>query len=83
MNPNLQTPEQIRIAGLHALHQALGLVGMIRFLQQYETGSGDYSTDRHAWLDQWTLEDIRRDFEAHQRVHLGEEPGVEPDTSAP
>jgi hypothetical protein len=62
----LETPEQIRIAGLRALHQALGLVGMIRFLQHYETGSGDYSKDRHAWLDQWTLDDIRRDLEAQR-----------------
>jgi hypothetical protein len=67
MNPNLQTPEQIRIAGLQALHHALGLVGMIRFLQQYETGSGDYSKDRHAWLDQWTLDDIRLELEAQRR----------------
>ena len=66
MKSELQTPEQIRVAGLHALHSALGLVGMIRFLQQYETGYGDYSKDRHAWLDRWTLDDIRRDLEAKQ-----------------
>lgn len=64
MNPNLQTPEQVRIAGFQALHHALGLVGMIRFLQQYETGSGDYSKDRHAWLEWWALDDIRRELEA-------------------
>ena len=32
----------------------LGAVGMIRFLQQFRTGDGDYSKDRHAWLDQET-----------------------------
>ncbi|MGH2585055.1 MAG: hypothetical protein ACRDJE_09080 [Dehalococcoidia bacterium] len=67
MNPNVETPEQIRIAGLHALHEALGLVGMVRFLQQYETGHGDYSRDRHAWLDQWTLDDIRQELDAQRR----------------
>jgi hypothetical protein len=67
VNPNPQTPEQIRIAGLHALHEALGLVGMIRFLQQYETGHGDYSRDRHAWLDRWTLDDIRQELNVQRR----------------
>lgn len=46
------TPEQIRIQGLAALADALGPVGMIRFLQQIEAGYGDYGTDRHAWLEE-------------------------------
>jgi hypothetical protein len=24
---------------------------MVRFLQQFESGHGDYSTERHSWLD--------------------------------
>ena len=44
------TLEQIRLAGLAALARELGPVGMVRFLQQFETGSGDYSVDRHRWL---------------------------------
>jgi hypothetical protein len=81
VNANPQTPEQIRIAGLQALHQALGLVGMIRFLQQYETGSGDYSKDRHAWLDRWTLDDIRHELEMQRRRSDGL--GTAMDTIAP
>jgi hypothetical protein len=38
--------DQIRLAGLKALNQELGPVGMIRFLQQFETGSGDYTKER-------------------------------------
>jgi len=41
---------EVRQVGLDALHHALGPVGMVRFLQQFEAGSGDYSTDRHGWL---------------------------------
>lgn len=48
------TLEQIRTTGMHVLMQHLGAVGMIRFLQQFQTGDGDYSKDRHAWLDQET-----------------------------
>ncbi len=50
MNIELLNPIQIRKAGLEALYQTLGPIGMIRFLQQYETGQGDYTHDRNLWL---------------------------------
>jgi hypothetical protein len=31
---------------------------MVRFLQQFETGSGDYARERHAWVDRTSLADI-------------------------
>ncbi len=37
------TLEQIRRRGLAALRRELGKAGTIRFLQQFETGSGDYA----------------------------------------
>jgi hypothetical protein len=49
---------QIRQLGIEALAQALGPVGMVRFLQQFETGSGDYTQDRDELLGEATLEDI-------------------------
>ena len=52
------TPEQVRQAGMQALARALGPAGLIRFLQQFERGSGDYSRDRHALLDDQGLDDI-------------------------
>jgi hypothetical protein len=58
MNVQMMTPQQIRIAGLTVLARELGLVGMIRFMQQFEMGQGDYSKDRHQWLDQYTVDDI-------------------------
>jgi hypothetical protein len=50
--------EEIRNAGLAALRRELGVVGMVRFLQQFEMGHGDYTTERHAWLDKWDLDAI-------------------------
>lgn len=38
------TPAQIRSKGIRALVEALGPVGMARFLQQFDTGSGDYTS---------------------------------------
>jgi hypothetical protein len=58
MNAQTMSLEQIRIAGMEALARELGIVGMIRFLQQFETGHGDYSKDRHKWLDDQDLDTI-------------------------
>lgn len=51
INTNELTAEQIRQAGLEVLARELGPVGMARFMQQFESGKGDYSTERHEWLD--------------------------------
>lgn len=53
------TSEQIRTQGLAALRKELGPDGLIRFLQLFETGKGDYSRERHAWVDRTTMSDIR------------------------
>lgn len=37
------TPNQIRKAGIDALFKTLGPIGMIRFLQQFDQGKGDYT----------------------------------------
>ncbi len=60
VNKKAMTPQPIRVAGLAALSRELGLVGMIRFMQQFEIGQGDYSKDRHEWLDQYTVDDIAK-----------------------
>ena len=54
-----RTLDQIRRDGLAALKRELGRAGMIRFLQQFETGSGDYARERHAWVDATSFEEIR------------------------
>ena len=53
------TLDQIRRKGLAALRRELGKAGMIRFMQQSETGRGDYARERHDWVDQTSLDDIR------------------------
>ena len=59
MNKTMTMPE-IRKAGIEALLERLGPDGTLRFLQQYNPGRGDYTTDRHEWLDKLTLEDIEK-----------------------
>jgi hypothetical protein len=45
------TLEQIRTKGLEALSRNLGPVGLLRFLQQFETGYWDYTSERYQWLN--------------------------------
>jgi hypothetical protein len=50
MNAATMPLEEIRQHGIEALTRESGSVGMVRFLQQFETGKGDCSTERHRWL---------------------------------
>lgn len=50
--------EKIREEGIDALAKKLGPDGMIRFMQQFDSGRGDYTKDRHALLDSYTIDDI-------------------------
>ncbi|MEQ8192578.1 MAG: hypothetical protein ABRQ39_31725 [Candidatus Eremiobacterota bacterium] len=56
------TLNEIREYGLQVLIKELGPAGLIRFLQQYETGYGDYSVDRHKLLKETTVEKLAEDI---------------------
>jgi hypothetical protein len=58
---------QIRQMGLKALAQALGPVGMVRFLQQFDTGSGDYTRERNELLKDATLEEILAEIDKQRQ----------------
>ena len=66
-----QTLDQIRREGLAALRQKLGRAGMVRFLQQFETGKGDYATERREWVDRTSLDDIRKAARTKRRSGAG------------
>jgi hypothetical protein len=65
MNPQAMTLEQIREQGLAALRQHLGIVGMVRFLQQSEMGWGNYTEERDQWLGDPDLEALGKQIQAH------------------
>jgi len=60
------TPAQIRERGIGALSKALGPVGMARFLQQFDMGSGDYTRDREKWLEGLTVHDVVEEIKSHR-----------------
>ena len=61
-----QTMEEIRIAGLQALKDKLGAVGMARFMQQFENGKGDYSKERQAWVDRTSMPELLRQIQSEK-----------------
>lgn len=61
------TPEQIRTAGLEALTRELGVEGMVRFLQQFDIGSGDYTKERYTWLQDTNVESLVRQIEEQRQ----------------
>lgn len=50
--------EEIRREGLRAVRDRLGAEGLVRFLQQFDSGSGDYTKDRYKWLPDGDLEEV-------------------------
>ena len=58
MNTDYKTLYEIRTIGFEALLRELGPAGAIRFLQQYETGQGDYTHNRHKFLPKISVEEI-------------------------
>jgi hypothetical protein len=52
------TQEQVRLIGLEVLGRELGATGLIRFLQLYEQGSGNYTQMRADLLRDQTVAQI-------------------------
>lgn len=62
-----RTLNDIRTEGLAALRERLGSAGMIRFMQQFATGKGDYARERRKWVDNTSLAEIKRLAAKQQR----------------
>lgn len=62
------TPIELQRKGFQALVNNLGIVDAIRFIHQYDSGSGDYTEERHQWLDKLTMDEILADIEKRQQT---------------
>ena len=54
----------IRKMGIKALTEKLGPVGMVEFIRQFDSGYGDYTKERHEWLDNVDIDTIVKRAEA-------------------
>ncbi len=62
MKNELLSLYEIRTLGFEALLRELGPAGAIRFIQQYETGHGDYTRDRHKILPKKSVREIGKEI---------------------
>jgi len=63
MSNTIKDLNTIRRMGIKALTEKLGPVGMVEFLRQFDSGYGDYTKERHEWLDGIDIETIARQVE--------------------
>lgn len=64
MNSTTRDLSTIRRMGIEALIEKLGPVGMVEFIRQFDSGYGDYTKERHKWLDGIDIETIVKQVEA-------------------
>jgi len=58
--PTIHNPAILRQLGIEALVKALGPVGMVRFMRQFDMGSGNYTDERETLLSGITMADFER-----------------------
>ena len=47
LNVDLNNPADVRNAGMKVLREALGPVGMVKFIKQFDLGCGDYTEEKY------------------------------------
>jgi hypothetical protein len=52
---------------LAILKRELGLDGLARFLRVYRSGTGDYTRDRHRWLQGATIQEVMAEVERRDK----------------
>ena len=67
--------ETIRTEGLKALKERLGIVGMIKFIQMYSSGKGDYTAERRKEIEKLSREDFHEFLRERGEINENE---VEP-----
>ena len=63
----IATPNELQERGFRALADALGWANAVRFLRQYDPGSGNYTQERQSLLPDETLEALTAEIERIQK----------------
>jgi hypothetical protein len=70
-----KTLNEIRKQGLEVLAEGLGSIEMVRFIQSFDLGKGDYTKERFQWLDQ-SMDEIVREIEDNRTKALSEKKSI-------
>lgn len=68
----MKTQHEIIEQGYQALVDSLGVVDTIRFIQYFKPGKGDYTKERHQWLEKKSLDDVFRDIKQFKESDLNQ-----------
>ncbi|NJO93359.1 MAG: hypothetical protein HC820_01465 [Hydrococcus sp. RM1_1_31] len=60
------TPIELYRRGFQVLVDALGYAEAVRFIRLFDEGSGDYTQERHQWLDSLTMDEILAEIKQRQ-----------------
>jgi len=60
MDTLITNQSELRNRGFQALTEALGWVNAVRFLRQYDSGSGNYTEERKTLLPDWDASTLVR-----------------------
>ncbi len=61
MDTLITSQSELRHRGFQALTEALGWVNAVRFLRQYDPGSGNYTEERRTLLPDWDAATLVRE----------------------
>ncbi|MEA2563921.1 MAG: hypothetical protein QOH06_5425 [Acidobacteriota bacterium] len=61
MDTLITNQSELRHRGFQALTEALGWVNAVRFLRQYDPGSGNYTEERRTLLPDWDASTLVRE----------------------
>ncbi|MCZ6803501.1 MAG: hypothetical protein O7D86_06110 [Proteobacteria bacterium] len=67
MNIQPRPLSQISQDATQILYKELGVIETIRFINQFTTGIGDYTKDRHSWLGDKPVKDIISEIKTNRK----------------
>jgi hypothetical protein len=62
------TPIELNQKGFNALVDALEYVDAVRFLKQFDNGTGDCTQECRQWLDRLSMDDIWTDLQQQNKT---------------
>jgi hypothetical protein len=68
MEALITNQSELRNRGFRALAEALGWVNAVRFLRQYDPGSGNYTEERRTLLPDWDASTLIRKAKELQKA---------------
>lgn len=64
-----KTENEVQQLGIEAIRKGIGVVGLIRFMQHFDKGHGDYVKDRQHWQKDYTVDTLVKSMKARHDDH--------------